>query len=72
MGSHSAHGPEGNLSETNSKLSRNDDLEMAEKHQHGHHTDSALAQIIGVAILEFGVALHRHVTIHSISMLKPS
>ncbi|KAK0202767.1 ZIP-like iron-zinc transporter [Desarmillaria ectypa] len=55
-GSHAAHGPEGNIDDSKSKLSESDvDVEK----QHGHRIlDSALTQIIGVAILEFGVALH--------------
>jgi len=35
------------------------DLESAEKHHVHGLFDDALAQIVGVCILEFGVALHR-------------
>lgn len=52
IGSHAAHGPEG-ASEDEKSMS---DLEAS---QPGHFDDSAMAQIIGVFILEFGVLLHR-------------
>ena len=48
-GSHSAHGPEGDLAK-----SADLDLELA-----GNPSYTPSAQIIGVAILEFGVLLHR-------------
>ncbi|KAJ7599376.1 ZIP-like iron-zinc transporter [Mycena floridula] len=49
-GSHAAHGPEGTLPAKNSSS----DIES----MYQAPLDSAAAQIIGVAILEFGVALH--------------
>ncbi|KAJ3720587.1 ZIP-like iron-zinc transporter [Lentinula raphanica] len=60
-GSHAAHGPEGNLVTTTSK-----DVEALPSetinesvHEHTHRvSDSAVSQVIGVAILEFGVVLH--------------
>ncbi|KAJ7576897.1 ZIP-like iron-zinc transporter [Mycena floridula] len=55
-GSHAAHGPEGNASETKPEL-LGSDVEAATSEQH-HFLDAAATQIIGVAILEFGVALH--------------
>lgn len=54
VGSHAAHGPEG-ASEEEKTMS---DLE-ASPSRSGHFDDSALAQTIGVFILEFGVLLHR-------------
>ncbi|KAF8551353.1 ZIP zinc/iron transport family [Imleria badia] len=51
LGSHAAHGPEG-VSEDEKTTS---DLEASQSH---FDDDSALAQIIGVFILEFGVLLH--------------
>ncbi|KAK0189095.1 ZIP-like iron-zinc transporter [Armillaria mellea] len=62
-GGHAAHGPEGNLANQiegnmdESKLRISDsDLDI-EDQQH-RVLDSAMTQIIGVAILEFGVTLH--------------
>ncbi|KAJ7117455.1 ZIP-like iron-zinc transporter [Mycena epipterygia] len=59
-GSHAAHGPEGD--ETPPK--EHGDVEE-QRHDHQHHhgglshlDDSASAQIVGIAILEFGVILH--------------
>ncbi|PFH51961.1 hypothetical protein AMATHDRAFT_141454 [Amanita thiersii Skay4041] len=53
-GSHVAHGPEGtDLSDE--KRDASSDLESVATHVHDH---DAAAQIVGVAILEFGVALH--------------
>ncbi|KXN87518.1 Zinc-regulated transporter 2 [Leucoagaricus sp. SymC.cos] len=70
-GGHAAHGPEGVLvsaetqqQEQKDEMASNTDIESvrAEATNHHHHgyafTDSALTQIVGVAILEFGVALH--------------
>jgi zinc transporter 1/2/3 len=51
--SYAAHGPETN----NASDSEKGHLEKTEDHT---IADSALAQIIGVAILEFGVLLHRY------------
>ncbi|KAK0239072.1 ZIP-like iron-zinc transporter [Armillaria nabsnona] len=62
-GGHAAHGPEGNLAyqtEGNvdeSKLKISDSKLDVEDQQH-RVLDSAMTQIIGVAILEFGVTLH--------------
>ncbi|KAJ6481225.1 ZIP-like iron-zinc transporter [Mycena vitilis] len=65
-GSHAAHGPEG----TQTPPKETTDLEEQRPdahhhhdhhHQHGeltHMDDSASAQIVGIAILEFGVLLH--------------
>jgi zinc transporter 1/2/3 len=55
-GSHAAHGPESAASQTmNEKTDSIDDVES----QHDHAaTSSAIAQVIGIAILEFGVVLH--------------
>ncbi|KAF7310046.1 ZIP-like iron-zinc transporter [Mycena indigotica] len=53
-GSHAAHGPEGTQTPPS-------DVEEAlqKPQQHHHHLgDSASAQIVGIAILEFGVLLH--------------
>ncbi|KAJ7314413.1 ZIP-like iron-zinc transporter [Mycena albidolilacea] len=58
-GSHAAHGPEG----AQTPPTENGDVEE-QKHEHHHHhelthlDDSASAQIVGIAILEFGVLLH--------------
>lgn len=73
-GGHAAHGPEGNLAyqiEGNvdeSKLKVSDSKLDIEDQQH-RVLDSALTQIIGVAILEFGVTLHRYVC-HVIPLFK--
>ncbi|KAJ7227835.1 ZIP-like iron-zinc transporter [Mycena haematopus] len=61
-GSHAAHGPEG----TQTPPKENGDVEEQRHdghHDHGHGAlsvldDSASAQIVGIAILEFGVLLH--------------
>ncbi|KAJ6494028.1 ZIP-like iron-zinc transporter [Mycena vitilis] len=58
-GSHAAHGPEG----TQTPPKTNSDVEAQENGHHDHAEpthmdDSASAQIIGIAILEFGVLLH--------------
>lgn len=66
-GSHFAHGPEGRAGEESAKAVDYDseegpsDLEKrgVQVHEHALMSDSAIAQIIGVAILEFGVLLHR-------------
>ncbi|KAG6821467.1 hypothetical protein H0H93_010191 [Arthromyces matolae] len=75
-GSHAAHGPEptsipseaNSVNEKNSNNSSNSDVESHERHHHHAHgahsqtmADNVAAQIIGVAILEFGVVLHRQV-----------
>ncbi|KAJ7110597.1 ZIP-like iron-zinc transporter [Mycena epipterygia] len=57
VGSHAAHGPE-NLSGHSSPVKSTDDAEQQSTHHLSHLDDSAAAQIIGVAILEFGVLLH--------------
>ena len=75
VGSYAAHGPEAD-SEQDPTSGNSSDLEKVTKvsdvgHAH-HHVDTrkeksfqndvdAMAQLIGVAILEFGVVLHRHV-----------
>ncbi|KIJ59235.1 hypothetical protein HYDPIDRAFT_170911 [Hydnomerulius pinastri MD-312] len=62
LGSHAAHGPEGvspvavDGDSGSEKTEKTDDIEAL--HKHGIADDSALAQIIGVFILEFGVLLH--------------
>lgn len=60
-GSHAAHGPEFK-EEQPQALQKEDSLEIdkeSQGHHHGHSfDDSAATQIIGVAILEFGVLLH--------------
>ncbi|KAJ6545292.1 ZIP-like iron-zinc transporter [Mycena capillaripes] len=53
-GSHAAHGPEG----TKTPVSENADVEAQQEDHHDHLDDSASAQIVGIAILEFGVLLH--------------
>jgi zinc transporter 1/2/3 len=55
-GSHAAHGPEGMF--TAPESGNHEHVEDPEKQ--AAHLDSAAAQIIGVAILEFGVLLHRY------------
>jgi len=76
VGSYTAHGPEGEP-EPAPTSSDSPDPEKIEKdlhvgHTHNHVDDTkgksfqtdadAMAQLIGVAILEFGVILHRHVS----------
>lgn len=68
-GGHAAHGPEGLLVASESqRQKRTSDVESlgTEKtehnpHQHGDETflDAGLAHVLGIAILEFGVVLHR-------------
>nr|GAT55238.1 ZIP-like iron-zinc transporter [Mycena chlorophos] len=64
-GSHAAHGPEG--TETPSDVLTDIEAAQEKQHPHGHNHDSegglhlgdsASAQIVGIAILEFGVLLH--------------
>ncbi|KAJ6582065.1 ZIP-like iron-zinc transporter [Mycena capillaripes] len=62
-GSHAAHGPEG--TQTPPKENNTDVEAQREGHNHHQHhgelshlDDSASAQIVGIAILEFGVLLH--------------
>ncbi|KAJ7774041.1 ZIP-like iron-zinc transporter [Mycena metata] len=57
VGGHAAHGPEGSPSELTKSV---DDIEeQGPNHKmRGHLDDSAAAQIIGIAILEFGVLFH--------------
>ncbi|KAF8239348.1 ZIP zinc/iron transport family [Tricholoma matsutake] len=59
-GSHAAHGPEGSFDHLppNSKLESKMDSTDVEGQPTWTIDDSALAQIIGIAILEFGVTLH--------------
>ncbi|KAJ3930695.1 MAG: ZIP-like iron-zinc transporter [Lentinula lateritia] len=61
-GSHAAHGPEGNISNTSKDVEAvPSEMTSAktEVHQHPHMIlDSVISQVIGVAILEFGVVLH--------------
>lgn len=72
-GGHAAHGPEGVLVGSGNGDQKDDransaDVESIGKDDaHNHHrgnafTDKAITQIIGVAILEFGVALHRYLS----------
>jgi hypothetical protein len=76
VGAFAAHGPEAEFPLAPTTPDHNDhghsDPEKVVKdspdiHAHSHMGDSklsdedALAQLIGVAILEFGVILHRHV-----------
>jgi|SRR6267142_1901033 len=71
VGSYAAHGPEGE-SGLDPASGDGPDPEKIEKfhtaHAHDHmdstfQTDeTAMAQLIGVAILEFGVILHRHIS----------
>ncbi|KAK0239067.1 ZIP-like iron-zinc transporter [Armillaria nabsnona] len=62
-GGHAAHGPEGHIAHQiegnvgESKLKSSDSELDVEDQQH-RALDSAMTQIIGVAILEFGVTLH--------------
>ena len=55
-GSHAAHGPEGMFSSPESGNHEHAD----DPEKQAAHLDNAAAQIIGVAILEFGVILHRY------------
>ncbi|RDB23651.1 Zinc-regulated transporter 1 [Hypsizygus marmoreus] len=61
LGSHAAHGPEANYNvqpQTDPKPEHDSDIESAGHAAHNTILDNAVAQIIGIAILEFGVALH--------------
>ncbi|KAF9037712.1 ZIP-like iron-zinc transporter [Panaeolus papilionaceus] len=58
-GSHAAHGPEGSFEDKATKPTANSsDVEVAQPAPVHPFQDSASTQIIGVAILEFGVVLH--------------
>ncbi|KAJ7148397.1 ZIP-like iron-zinc transporter [Mycena crocata] len=60
-GSHAAHGPEGAQTPPKEHETASDVEEQRHHHHHGelsHLDDSASAQIVGIAILEFGVLLH--------------
>ncbi|KAJ3784167.1 ZIP-like iron-zinc transporter [Lentinula aff. detonsa] len=59
-GSHAAHGPEGNISNTSKDVEASpSDMISSKSDEHQHRVlDSAISQVIGVAILEFGVVLH--------------
>lgn len=58
LGSHAAHGPEATFSAEVKPDNQSDDTE---KRTTPITDNAALTQIIGIAILEFGVALHRQV-----------
>lgn len=61
LGSHAAHGPESKVEQA-STLQKEVSIEKVESGQDHHHEhslgNSATTQLIGVAILEFGVVLH--------------
>ncbi|KAF9218627.1 ZIP-like iron-zinc transporter [Gyrodon lividus] len=62
IGAHAAHGPEG-ISTQSTPLEGNsayekDVSDIEASHTHANYDSSALAQIVGVFILEFGVLLH--------------
>lgn len=59
IGSHGAHGPEGEPAEPAEKKDIASAGDNESMNSVGPMDDNALAQIVGVAILEFGVALHR-------------
>jgi zinc transporter 1/2/3 len=76
VGAYTAHGPE--AEDPASRDQGHSDLEKIGKHSdpghaHSHSGDSkqvllmmdenAMAQLVGVGILEFGVILHRHVSL---------
>ncbi|PPQ62896.1 hypothetical protein CVT24_006294 [Panaeolus cyanescens] len=56
-GSHAAHGPEGSFDDKSKNDTNSSDVEVARTPTHPFQ-DSMTTQIIGVAILEFGVVLH--------------
>lgn len=62
LGSHAAHGPESKVEQA-STLQKEVSIEKVESGQDHHYEhslgDSATTQLIGVAILEFGLVLHR-------------
>ncbi|KAF8823554.1 hypothetical protein HHX47_DHR10000072 [Lentinula edodes] len=63
-GSHAAHGPEGSISNISKDVEAvPSEMTSAKSEEHQHPQmvlDSAISQVIGVAILEFGVVLHRY------------
>ena len=70
MGAYTAHGPEAESALVPSSREHTDPEKVgkdSDSHVHSHmdvqglSDENALAQMIGVAILEFGVILHRHV-----------
>jgi solute carrier family 39 (zinc transporter), member 1/2/3 len=60
VGSHAAHGPEGDDQRSGDNNFEKGDLESLPQNLNATIDDSAAAQIIGVFILEFGVVLHRY------------
>ncbi|KAJ4469860.1 ZIP-like iron-zinc transporter [Lentinula aciculospora] len=56
-GSHAAHGPEGSISNVSKDVEASLSGATNEEYQH-RILDSAISQVIGVGILEFGVVLH--------------
>ncbi|KAF4610702.1 hypothetical protein D9613_006917 [Agrocybe pediades] len=63
LGSHAAHGPETSYQPSDVGFTKNEssssDIESGSEHGHDHpFSDNATTQLIGVAILEFGVVLH--------------
>jgi hypothetical protein len=60
IGSRAIHGPEGGVTDEKSESSKQAGIEDLEALRNQKDLDdSAIAQIIGVAVLEFGVLLHR-------------
>ena len=67
FGSHAAHGPEGEFPQDRPVKpidTTSDEESNTDRTLHRHHfTESVTTQVIGVAILEFGVVLHRWVAL---------
>ncbi|KAF9031366.1 ZIP-like iron-zinc transporter [Hymenopellis radicata] len=57
-GGHAAHGPEGNTDVDKIKSGTDSSVDIERASESHYVMDSALTQIIGIAILEFGVVLH--------------
>jgi zinc transporter 1/2/3 len=56
---HAAHGPEGGVpADTENKKIKDIEEDSDGEHRPAHLTSDALTQVLGVAILEFGVTLH--------------
>lgn len=68
-GTHAAHGPEARAS----NAIKDEQLDSASHDSHSSESSwlsqEILSQIVGVAILEFGVALHRYVSIPTLSRM---
>ena len=69
IGGHAAHDPEGDFEQLPAAKLEQDGSSDVEGQPKFTIDDSAMAQVIGVAILEFGVVLHRQVILSFLKLL---